>query len=134
MNNIISKSIFALTSLLALSACGQTPLMVQAPYSTPAFQMQAQNQTTAHEFLIRFNADAHPIVLEKFLQKYRLQLVKVIPQLSTYVVRMQASSERNLQAAVTAMQNEFIVYQIEENQQIQVNPVFQIGISPIIKR
>jgi len=134
MNNIISKSIFTLTSLVALTACGQSPQMVQIPQRAAAIQMQAQQQTTAHEFMIRFNQDAHPIVLDKFLQKYSLQLVRVIPQMSTYVVRMQVTSERNLQAALAAMQNEFVVYNIEENQQMKADPVFEMGISPIIRR
>ena len=133
MKNIITKSILSITSIAALASCGQAPQMIQQPL-VPQVQVQAQERTQTHEMLIRFNSDAHRIILDRFFKKYNLKMVGFIPELNTHIVRVTAARGFNLQAAMVTMQNEMLVDHIEENQRIQVNPVYQMGISPIITR
>lgn len=129
MKNIL-KTLLATSAILSMTACGQTPQMIQP--MTPAPQLQVQVKATP-KLLVRFKPDAHRMSIQIFQERFGLHIVDYVPQLNVYVMTTILRGAP-LSQAIAAMQNDPVIDLVEENQSVQVGPVYDdMRISPIIK-
>lgn len=131
MKNIL-KTLIISSAVFSMTACGQSPQMVQPLTLAP--QIQAQHVSTP-QLLVRFKPDAHRMTIQMFQERYGLHIVDYIPQLNVYVMKTTILRGAPLSQTIAAMQNDPVVSHVEENQSVQVTPVYDdMRISPIINR